>query len=133
LDAEADALTPSDIPDPYISRKLPAFIKAYADADDEEGIKRTLAPLISQIWEDGYSDGQADDAQPPPFPALIMSKLWDFVANYDEFTTSDLQGAIGALAISDPSLDSDEMLEWVIQQADNIEDAKKANKKEARA
>jgi hypothetical protein len=47
------------------------------------------------------------------FPPAIKAKLDDFVKHFDDFTTSDLQGAVGALANNDPQLDEDEMLDYI--------------------
>ena len=49
------------------------------------------------------------------FSSEIKKKLDDLVRHFDDFTTSDLQGAVGAIAMQNPGEDEDEMLSYIYE------------------
>ena len=50
-----------------------------------------------------------------PFPQAIQFKVNDLIEHFDDITTSDLQGAVGAICMNDNQLDEDEMLDYIYE------------------
>ena len=75
----------------------------------------TNLELYDVLWiiQEEHRGTECGNDEGGKFPPEIKKELDDLVKHFDEITTSDLQGVVMAMAMKNPRLDADEMLEYI--------------------